>query len=427
MFRTLSFKGRITALVVAAMVAVLLISVLAMVNNARQLTDARREVLVATIDSAHSTVASFVAKVKAGKMDEATAKVAAAEALLGARYGKDDYFYIWTMDGVSVLHPFKPEWKGQSKLGQIPDGKGGDVLTTLIGALKASPDGKAFVETHFPRPGQTVPVLKLQYLKAVPEWGWMVGTGLYMDDLQAEVRAVAWKGLVVVGTVMLVLGALATRVARDVLRQIGGDPVVASQIASEVARTEQTSSNLQQTAAAMDCSSPAPSSKAPKPCPAGQQLANGAAARGTQGGGEVVSQVVSTMDEINSAAAARCRHHRHHRRHCLPDQHPGAERRGGSRPCRRAGPRLCRGGQRGAQPGRAQRRGGQGDQAAHRCVGREGRGRFAAWCEAGSTMQEIVASVQRVTDMIGEITAPRPPSKALASPRSTRPWASWTR
>jgi methyl-accepting chemotaxis protein len=235
MFRTLSFKGRITALVVAAMVAVLLISVLAMVNNARQLTDARREVLVATIDSAHSTVASFVAKVKAGKMDEATAKAAAAEALLGARYGKDDYFYIWTMDGVSVLHPFKPEWKGQSKLGQIPDGKGGDVLTTLIGALKASPDGKAFVETHFPRPGQTVPVLKLQYLKAVPEWGWMVGTGLYMDDLQAEVRAVAWKGLVVVGTVMLVLGALATRVARDVLRQIGGDPVVASQIASEVA------------------------------------------------------------------------------------------------------------------------------------------------------------------------------------------------
>jgi methyl-accepting chemotaxis protein len=233
MLRTLSFKGRITALVVAAMLAVLLISVLAMVNNARQLTDARREVLVATIDSAHSTVASFVAKVKAGKMDEATA-AAAAEALLGARYGRTTT-YIWTMDGISVLHPFKPEWKGQSKLGQIPDGKGGDVLTTLIGALKAAPDGKAFVETHFPRPGQTVPVLKLQYLKAVPEWGWMVGTGLYMDDLQAEVRAVAWKGLVVVGTVMLVLGALATRVARDVLRQIGGDPVLASQIAAEVA------------------------------------------------------------------------------------------------------------------------------------------------------------------------------------------------
>ena len=357
MLRTLSFKGRITALVVAAMVAVLLISVLAMVNNARQLTDARREVLVATIDSAHSTVASFVAKVKAGKMDEATAKAAAAEALLGARYGKDDYFYIWTMDGISVLHPFKPEWKGQSKLGQIPDGKGGDVLTTLIGALKAAPDGKAFVETHFPRPGQTVPVLKLQYLKAVPEWGWMVGTGLYMDDLQAEVRAVAWQGLIVVGTVMLVLGALATRVARDVLRQIGGDPVLASQIAAEVAhgnldvrmpaalagslladlgqmvtalrqtvarvhestasvdhaaseiaagnsdlssRTEQTASNLQQTASAMEQLTGTVVHTAEAARTASQLAAS--AAEVAQRGGTVVSEVVATMDEINRAS-----------------------------------------------------------------------------------------------------------------------------
>ncbi len=56
------------------------------------------------------------------------------------------------------------------------------------------------------------------------------------------------------------------------------------------------------------------------------------------------------------------RHHQRHRRHRLPDQHPGAERGGRSRPRRRAGPRLRGGGLRGAQPGAAQRRGGQGDQ-----------------------------------------------------------------
>jgi hypothetical protein len=49
--------------------------------------------------------------------------------------------------------------------------------------------------------------------------------------------------------------------------------------------------------------------------------------------------------------AERSRHHRRDRRHRLPDQHPGAQRRRGSRARRRAGPRLCRGGQRGAQPG----------------------------------------------------------------------------
>jgi hypothetical protein len=80
------------------------------------------------------------------------------------------------------------------------------------------------------------------------------------------------------------------------------------------------------------------------------------AGRGRRGGERGGSQVVSTMDEINTSSKPHRRHHRHHRRHRLPDQHPGAERRRGSRPRRRAGPRLCRGGQRSAQPGPAQRR-----------------------------------------------------------------------
>ena len=66
------------------------------------------------------------------------------------------------------------------------------------------------------------------------------------------------------------------------------------------------------------------------------------------------------------------RHHRRHRRHRVPDQHPGAQRRGGSRARRRAGPRLRRGGDRGAQPGAAQRGGGEGDQGSDRRLGRQG-------------------------------------------------------
>ncbi len=67
------------------------------------------------------------------------------------------------------------------------------------------------------------------------------------------------------------------------------------------------------------------------------------------------------------------RHHRRHQRHRLPDQHPGAERRRGSSARRRAGSRLCGGGQRSAQPGPALCRSGARDQDADRCVGRRGR------------------------------------------------------
>ncbi len=75
------------------------------------------------------------------------------------------------------------------------------------------------------------------------------------------------------------------------------------------------------------------------------------------------------------------RHHHDHRRHRLPDQHPGPQRRGGSRARRRAGPRLRRGRQRGARPGAALGHGGEGDRPAHQRVGgedRRGRQRRAA-------------------------------------------------
>ncbi len=66
------------------------------------------------------------------------------------------------------------------------------------------------------------------------------------------------------------------------------------------------------------------------------------------------------------------RHHRRDRWHCVPDQHPGAERRGGSGAGWRAGPGVRRGGGRGAQPRAAQCAGGQGNQGPDR--GQRGQG-----------------------------------------------------
>ncbi|HRD98895.1 MAG TPA: methyl-accepting chemotaxis protein [Rubrivivax sp.] len=471
MFEAMSFKARITALVLAAMLAVLLVSAVAMTNNSMQLSAARRQVLVATIDSAHSTVAAFVAKARSGKMEEATAKAAAIEALLGARYGKDDYFYIWTMDGVSVLHPFKPEWKGQSKLGQIPDGKGGDVLTTMIGAVKAAPDGKAFVETYFPRPGQTAPVLKLQYLKVVPEWGWMVGTGLYMDDLQAEMRAMVWKSLAFVGAVMLVLGTLATRLARHVLRQLGGDPAVAAGVVGEVAqghldvripaapagslladlgqmvaslrqtvarvhestasvdhaaseiaagnsdlssRTEQTASNLQQTASAMEQLTGTVVQTAEAARTASQLAAS--AAEVAQRGGAVVSEVVATMDEINHASE---------RMSDIIGAIDGISFQTNILALN-AAVEAARAGEQGrgfavvasevrSLAGRSAEAAKEIKQLITASMEKAGNGARLVG-NAGQTMQELVASVNRVTDIVGEIsTATQEQSQGLGS------------
>ncbi len=138
-------------------------------------------------------------------------------------------------------------------------------------------------------------------------------------------------------------------------------------------RTEQQASALQQTAATMDQLGSTVRNNADNARQA-NQLAIGASTVATQGG-EVVGQVVETMKGINDSSKKIADIISRDRRHRLPDQHPGAECRGGSRPCRRAGPRLCGGGRRGAQPRAAQRRSGARDQVAdHRQRGAGGPG-----------------------------------------------------
>ena len=134
--------------------------------------------------------------------------------------------------------------------------------------------------------------------------------------------------------------------------------------------------------------------------PAGRQLAElGVTWRARRRGG---GQVVRTMAEIDVALAEDRQHHQRHRRHRLPDQHPGAQRRGGSRPGRRAGPRLCRGGLRCAAL--AQR----SADAAGEIKGLIGASvekvehASRAGARAGHTIQESSTAYSRVSDIIGE-------------------------
>lgn len=126
------------------------------------------------------------------------------------------------------MHPIKPEWEGQDMAGKVKDGAGTDILKQISTALNASSNGRVFVPTMFARPGSQSLVPKLQYVIRVDGWNWMVGSGLYTDDIDQLVRKTLLSNLAIVLVVMLVVGGVGLLVTRSVLRQIGGEPTDAS-------------------------------------------------------------------------------------------------------------------------------------------------------------------------------------------------------
>ncbi|ROR41616.1 methyl-accepting chemotaxis protein [Diaphorobacter sp. C33] len=357
----LSLKMKILAMLGTALLALIVMSTLSLLQERKLIIDARKETLTTAVQTAHSIVAAYKEAADKGAMSVEDAQKAAKEALRLSRYGgaegKTEYFYIWTMDSRGVMHPIKPEWEGQDMAGKLKDGDGNDLLKQITDALQRSKDGKAYVSARFMRPGEQTLAPKLQYAVRIDGWNWMVGSGLYTDDIDAAVRQALLTDLLVVAIVTLAVGVVGFAVFRSVVRQIGGEPAHAMSVMSEVAqghldtaippapagslmdglsqmvaslrrlvvevrsasdsiataaseiaqgnndlahRTEDTASNLQATASSME-----ELSSTVRQTSDATQTANQLAASAAQvaaRGGDVVSQVVSTMEGINASS-----------------------------------------------------------------------------------------------------------------------------
>jgi len=175
---------------------------------------------------------------EAGKLSSDEAKIAAREALRGLRYESGDYFFVLDAKLNYVLIPPKPELEGKSAA-ESKDSNGKSFLQELIAAGQR---GGGFVDYWYPRPGQQKSEPKLSYANGFTPWGWVIGTGIYIDDVETEF----WKGVLSLGGIslalLLVLSFIGWRVSSSILQQLGGEPAEAAAVMQQVAAGDLTAS-----------------------------------------------------------------------------------------------------------------------------------------------------------------------------------------
>lgn len=104
----------------------------------------------------------------------------ALKLLAGVRYGKEGNDYVWVNDFTPIMkmHPFKPEMNG-TEIGNIEDPNGKKLFSELVKVCREN--GEGFVTYEWPLPGSEDVVPKLSYGLSYEPWGWIVGTGVYLD------------------------------------------------------------------------------------------------------------------------------------------------------------------------------------------------------------------------------------------------------
>jgi len=165
------------------------------------------------VESTVKLIDYYAAQADEGKMSQDDAQAAARNALKSMRYGDDDYFFIVDTDVKCVMHPIKPELDGQD-LSTTVDPNGKRLFVEFVEVAKTKGEGR--VDYLWPKAGSSKPVPKITYVKLQSKWGWIVGTGIYVDDVKAEMAAIFTIFLVSVVIISILAIGLSILLTRSI-------------------------------------------------------------------------------------------------------------------------------------------------------------------------------------------------------------------
>ncbi len=145
-------------------------------------------------------------QVQAGQVSEENAKQQALAQIKSLRYSGSEYLWVNDMNQVVLMHPIKPQLDGKD-LTDLQDPNGKYLFREFVTVVKN--DGEGFVDYLWPKPGSEDPVPKISFVKGFQPWGWVIGSGLYIDDVHATIRSLVIGDLASITIFALVIfGAL---------------------------------------------------------------------------------------------------------------------------------------------------------------------------------------------------------------------------
>ena len=229
---SISIAKRLGLLIGSALLGIIALAAVFLITERQLIFEERKDNVRHTVEVAHGLVSHFHDLVSQGKLSEEQGKLQAVEAVRALRYGGTEYFWINDMTPTMVMHATKPELDG-TDLSQKKDPDGKHIFVTFVDTVKAS--GSGFVDYQWPKPGNDKPVPKVSYVMGFAPWGWVIGSGVYIDTVDATIagRVMDFSlGSVLLAVVLLAVGLL---VARSVLKQLGAEPRYVNAVAQQIA------------------------------------------------------------------------------------------------------------------------------------------------------------------------------------------------
>jgi diguanylate cyclase (GGDEF)-like protein len=170
----------------------------------RRMLETKKEGLKNVVDVAFGVFHDYDRLVRNGQLTLGEAQARAAQKIGELRYGDKEYFWINDVNLKMVMHPVRPELDGKD-LTNTQDPKGKYLFRDFVNVSKAN--GSGFVDYLWPKPGEDAPVPKVSYVRLYDAWGWVLGSGVYVDDVGRDMGRL--RSVLMIGTLLFTFVTLA--------------------------------------------------------------------------------------------------------------------------------------------------------------------------------------------------------------------------
>jgi len=216
MFKNQSLSVRIWVPIIALVFAMFGLSAFYLKTMWGETYDARIDEVKTATETAKTTTAHFFKQFQDGKLTEHQAQSLALGALRAMRFEGNEYMFVYNDQGVNVAHGARADLEGKD-MWELKDANGTFLVQDLV---KAAQSGGGAVRYGW-KQSQTAPIKdKVAYANYFEPWGWTIGTGMYIDDMQADFMAHVKTSGTAFLIALILAGCLAISVIRSITRPL---------------------------------------------------------------------------------------------------------------------------------------------------------------------------------------------------------------
>ncbi|WOD12669.1 methyl-accepting chemotaxis protein [Pseudomonas sp. NyZ704] len=222
LLRRIKISQRIWLILIVALASMTLLAVVSLLSMREEFRQAEITKATHLVESAHDMMAYFHSLEVSGELTGEQARQQALAALRGLRYDEKEYFWVNDMDNVMIMHPMAPQTEGMDLTNINSSTGGSNVIVEMVNMARTQ--STAFIEYTWTRPGQEpgedTGQDKIAAFKHFKPWDYMVGTGIFIEDMEAKFRDEVIRLLLIITGITAVMIAILFVIGRSISKPL---------------------------------------------------------------------------------------------------------------------------------------------------------------------------------------------------------------